>query len=142
MSTLFTRIIAGEIPGRFVWKDDDVVAFLTIEPITDGHLMVVPRREVAHWIDLEAELLGKVMNVAQKIAKVQEAVFNAKRIGVLMEGYEIPHVHVHIWPTHSPADFDVHNVDRSADPEKLDGNAERLRTALRAAGYAEFVPQP
>lgn len=140
MSTLFTKIIAGEIPGRFVWKDEDVVAFLTIAPITDGHLMVVPRREVAHWVDLEPDLLGKVMEVARKIAKVQETEFNARRIGVLMEGYEIPHVHVHIWPTQSPADFDVHNVDRDPDPAKLDKNAERLREALRQAGYAGSVP--
>lgn len=140
MSSLFTKIIEGEIPGRFVWKDDEVVAFLTIAPITDGHLMVVPRREVAHWVDLEPELLGKVMNVAQKIAKVQESAFNAERIGVLMEGYEIPHVHVHIWPTRSAADFDVHNVDRNPDPARLDGNAERLRAALRDAGYAQNVP--
>ncbi|WP_323958787.1 HIT domain-containing protein [Arthrobacter sp. JZ12] len=140
MSTLFTRIIDGEIPGRFVWKDDEVVAFLTINPITDGHLMVVPRREVAHWIDLEPELLGKVMDVARKIGKVQEAEFGAERIGVLMEGYEIPHVHVHIWPTRSSADFDVHNVDRDPDPAQLDRNAERIRAALRDAGYGEFVP--
>lgn len=140
MSTLFTRIIEGEIPGRFVWKDEDVVAFLTIQPITDGHLMVVPRREVAHWVDLEPDLLGKLMDVAQKIAKVQESEFNARRIGVLMEGYEIPHVHVHIWPTQSAADFDVHNVDPDPDPAKLDDNAERLRAALRDAGYAENVP--
>ncbi|GAB3545793.1 HIT family protein [Arthrobacter tumbae] len=140
MSTLFTKIIAGEIPGRFVWKDEDVVAFLTIEPITDGHLMVVPRREVAHWVDLEPDLLGKVMDVAQKLARVQESAFNAKRIGVLMEGYEIPHVHVHIWPTQSPADFDVHNVDRAPDPAKLDENAERLRAALRSAGFGDNVP--
>jgi histidine triad (HIT) family protein len=140
MSTLFTKIIEGEIPGRFVWKDEEVVAFLTIAPITDGHVMVVPRREVAHWVDLEPELLGKVMNVAQKIAKVQEAEFSAKRIGVLMEGYEIPHVHVHIWPTQSAADFDVHNVDHNPDPARLDENAERLRAALRGAGYADNVP--
>lgn len=140
MSTLFTRIIDGEIPGRFVWKDDEVVAFLTIAPITDGHVMVVPRREVAHWVDLEPELLGKVMTVAQKIARVQESEFGARRIGVLMEGYEIPHVHVHIWPTRSPADFDVHNVDHNPDPAKLDDNADRLRAALRAAGHAGNVP--
>ncbi len=140
MSTLFTKIIDGEIPGRFVWKDDDVVAFLTIEPITDGHLMVVPRAEVAHWVDVPPALLGKVMSVAQKIGKVQEAVFGAKRIGMLVEGYEIPHVHVHIWPTHSAADFDPHNVERNPDPAKLDQNAERVRAALREAGYSEFVP--
>ena len=140
MSTLFTRIIAGEIPGRFVWKDEDVVAFLTIEPITDGHLMVVPRHEVAHWVDLDPDLLGKVMDVAQKIAKVQESAFHSRRIGVLMEGYEIPHVHVHIWPTLSPADFDVHNVDHNPDPAKLDENAERLRAGLRSAGFGDNVP--
>jgi diadenosine tetraphosphate (Ap4A) HIT family hydrolase len=140
MSTLFTKIIEGEIPGRFVWKDDDVTAFLTIAPITDGHVMVVPRREVAHWVDLDAGLLGKVMAVAQKIARVQETEFSARRIGVLMEGYEIPHVHVHIWPTQSAADFDVHNVDHNPDPAKLDENADRLRRALRDAGHAAHVP--
>lgn len=140
MSTLFTKIIEGEIPGRFVWKDDDVTAFLTIAPITDGHVMVVPRREVAHWVDLDPELLGKVMAVAQKIARAQETEFSARRIGVLMEGYEIPHVHVHIWPTQSAADFDVHNVDHNPDPAKLDENADRLRRALRDAGHAAQVP--
>lgn len=140
MSTLFTKIINGEIPGRFVWKDEEVVAFLTIEPITDGHLMVVPRKEVAHWVDVEPELLGKVMKVAQKIGKVQETVFEARRIGVLVEGYEIPHVHVHLWPTHSPADFDPHNVDRNPDPARLDEHAERLREGLRNAGHAAYVP--
>lgn len=140
MSTLFTKIIEGEIPGRFVWKDDDVTAFLTIAPITDGHVMVVPRREVAHWVDLDPDLLGKVMAVAQRIARVQEKEFSARRIGVLMEGYEIPHVHVHIWPTQSAADFDVHNVDHNPDPAKLDENADRLRRALRDAGHAAHVP--
>lgn len=140
MSTLFTKIIEGEIPGRFVWKDDDVTAFLTIAPITDGHVMVVPRREVAHWVDLDPDLLGKVMAVAQRIARVQEKEFSARRIGVLMEGYEIPHVHVHIWPTQSAADFDVHNVDHNPDPAKLDENADRLRRALRDAGHAAYVP--
>lgn len=140
MSTLFTKIIEGEIPGRFVWKDDDVTAFLTIAPITDGHVMVVPRREVAHWVDLDPDLLGKVMAVAQRIARVQETEFSARRIGVLMEGYEIPHVHVHIWPTQSAADFDVHKVDHNPDPAKLDENADRLRRALRDAGHAAHVP--
>ncbi|MFP5313868.1 MAG: HIT family protein [Actinomycetes bacterium] len=140
MSTLFTKIIEGEIPGRFVWKDDDVTAFLTIAPITDGHVMVVPRREVAHWVDLDPDLLGKVMAVAQRIARVQEKEFSARRIGVLMEGYEIPHVHVHIWPTQSAADFDVHNVDHNPDPAKLDENADRLRRALRDAGHTAYVP--
>lgn len=140
MSTLFTRIIKGEIPGRFVWKDDDVVAFLTIAPITGGHTMVVPRQEIEHWVVAEPELLGKVMTVAHTIAKAQTEAFGAKRVGVLMEGYEVPHLHVHVWPTQSAADFDVHNVDRNPDPVVMDENAERLRAALRAAGHSATVP--
>lgn len=140
MSTLFTKIIDGEIPGRFVWKDDDVVAFLTIAPITDGHVMVVPRQEVEHWVEAEPELLSKIMSVAQTIAKAQTVAFSAKRVGVLMEGYEVPHLHVHVWPTQSSADFDVHNVDHNPDPARMDDNAEKLRAALRAAGYEANVP--
>lgn len=140
MSTLFTKIINGEIPGRFVWKDDDVVAFLTIAPITQGHTLVVPRDEVDSWTDASPELLGKVMDVAQKIGKVQEDVFAAKRIGVLVEGFEIEHLHVHVWPAYSMADFEVHNVDRHPDPATMDTSGVKLRAALRAAGHGEFVP--
>ncbi len=140
MTTLFTRIIDGEVPGRFVWKDDDVVAFLTIAPITPGHTLVVPRREIGHWLEADPDTLSTVMAVAQKIGKAQERAFGARRVGVLLEGYEVPHLHVHVWPTQSPADFDVKRVDPSPDPAAMDGAAEALRGALRDAGYGSFVP--
>ncbi|MHA7274936.1 HIT family protein [Arthrobacter sp. Hz1] len=140
MSTVFTKIIDGDIPGRFIWKDDDVVAFLTIAPLTDGHTLVLPRREVAHWVEAEPELLSKVMAVAQTIAKAQTVAFAPKRVGVLMEGYEVPHLHVHVWPTQSAKDFDVHAVDHHPDPATLDANADALRDALRAAGHGVYVP--
>ncbi|MGO4247109.1 HIT family protein [Paenarthrobacter sp. RAF54_2] len=141
MSTLFTKIINGEIPGRFVWKDEDVVAFLTIAPITPGHTLVVPREEVDSWTHASPELLAKVMDVAQRIGKVQEELFNAKRVGVLMEGFEVDHLHVHIWPAYSMADFEVHNVDHNPDPAVMDATAVKLRAALRAAGHGDFVPE-
>ncbi|UOD79962.1 HIT family protein [Paenarthrobacter ureafaciens] len=141
MSTLFTRIINGEIPGRFVWKDSDVVAFLTIAPITAGHTLVVPREEVDSWTHASPELLGKVMDVAQKIGKVQEDIYDAKRVGVLMEGFEVDHLHVHVWPAYSMADFEVHNVDHNPDPAVMDATAVKLRAALRSAGHAGFVPE-
>lgn len=141
MSTLFTKIINGEIPARFVWKDEDVTAFLTIAPITQGHVMVVPREEVDSWTEASPELLAKVMDVAQKIGKVQETVFNAERVGVLIEGFEINHLHVHVWPAYSVADFEVHNVDRNPDPSVMDASANKLRAGLRDAGHAEVVPQ-
>ncbi|MCR1161254.1 MULTISPECIES: HIT family protein [Micrococcaceae] len=140
MSTLFTRIIDGEIPGRFVWKDDEVVAFLTIAPLTQGHTLVVPREEVDSWTHASPELLAKVMDVAQSIGKVQEELFDAKRVGVLMEGFEVEHLHVHVWPAYSTADFEVHNVDHNPDPAVMDATAVKLRAALRSAGHGDAVP--
>ncbi|UXM90279.1 HIT family protein [Paenarthrobacter sp. JL.01a] len=141
MSTLFTRIINGEIPGRFVWKDEDLVAFLTIAPITQGHTLVVPREEVDSWTHATPELLAKVMDVSQSIGKVQEELFSAKRVGVLMEGFEVDHLHVHVWPAYSTADFEIHNVDHNPDPAVMDATAVKLRAALRAAGHGEAVPE-
>ncbi|WOH17300.1 HIT family protein [Paenarthrobacter sp. GOM3] len=140
MSTLFTRIIDGEIPGRFVWKDDEVVAFLTIAPLTQGHTLVVPREEVDSWTHASPELLAKVMDVAQSIGKVQEELFDAKRVGVLMEGFEVEHLHVHVWPAYSTADFEVHNVDHHPDPAIMDATAVKLRAALRSAGHGDAIP--
>lgn len=140
MPTLFTRIINGELPGRFVWKDEDVVAFLTISPITPGHTLVVPRREIPHWLEADAETIQAVMAVAQSIGKAQEKAFGAERVGVLMEGYEVPHLHVHVWPTTSPADFDIHRVDPDPDQGEMDHHAEALRAALRDAGHGSVVP--
>ena len=71
MPSLFTRIIDGEIPGRFVWKDDHCVAFLTIEPMRPGHTLVVPRKEVDHWIDLDSELSAHIFEVARVIGRAQ-----------------------------------------------------------------------
>ncbi|MHA7285067.1 HIT family protein [Arthrobacter sp. MDT3-44] len=140
MPTLFTRIINGEVPGRFVWQDDDVVAFLTIAPITPGHTLVVPRREIEHWLEADPETLSTVMAVAQKIGQAQQEAFGARRVGVLLEGYEVPHLHVHVWPTQSPEDFDVKRVDPAPDPAAMDRAAEALRSELRDAGYGESVP--
>ncbi|MHA7181056.1 HIT family protein [Arthrobacter sp. MDB2-24] len=140
MPTLFTRIINGEVPGRFVWQDDDVVAFLTIAPITPGHTLVVPRREIEHWLEADPETLSTVMAVAQKIGQAQQEAFGARRVGVLLEGYEVPHLHVHVWPTQSPEDFDVKRVDPAPDPAAMDRAAVALRRALRDAGYGESVP--
>lgn len=141
MSTLFTRIINGEIPGRFVWKDDVAVAFLTIGPLTDGHTLVVPRQEVDRWTDVPADLLAKLTAVAQTIGKAQVEAFGSARAGLTIVGFEVEHLHLHVWPVNSMADFDWAHVDHNPDPEKLDANAERLRDALREAGHGEFVPE-
>ncbi len=141
MSTLFTRIINGEIPGRFVWKDDVAVAFLTIGPLTDGHTLVVPRQEVDRWTDVPAELLTQLTTVAQTIGRAQVEAFGSPRAGLTIVGFEVEHLHLHVWPVNSMADFDFGRVDHNPDPARLDKNAERLREVLRAAGHGEFVPE-
>jgi diadenosine tetraphosphate (Ap4A) HIT family hydrolase len=140
MSTLFSRIINGEIPGRFVWREDDVVAFLTAGPLADGHTLVVPVEEVDRWTDARPELFTRVMEVAQKIGAVQVDVFGAARAGLIVAGYEINHLHVHVWPSNSMADFDFGSADHHPDPAQLDANAEKLRGGLRAAGHGKHVP--
>ncbi|MET0728899.1 MAG: HIT family protein [Acidimicrobiales bacterium] len=139
MSTLFTKIIAGDIPGRFVWRDDDVVAFLTINPIMPGHTLVVPVAEVDHWVDLPPELLRRCMVVAQRVGQAQVAAFSPTRVGLIIAGLEVPHAHLHLIPIEREADLSFSKADPHPDPAVLDDAAERIRTALRAAGHPEVA---
>ncbi|CEA08591.1 HIT-like protein [Arthrobacter saudimassiliensis] len=141
MPTLFTRIIEGEIPGRFVWKDDDVVAFLSIGPLADGHTLVVPRREVDKWTDAPADLMQKLTGVAQVIGAAQVAAFGSERAGLTIAGFEVDHLHLHVWPANSLADFDFSRAEQDPDPERMEANAQKLRQALRDAGHGQFVPE-
>ena len=141
MHTLFTRIINGEIPGRFVWKDDDVVAFLSIGPLSDGHTLVVPRQEIDKWTDAPAELMRKLTSVAQTIGQAQVAAFGSERAGLSIAGFEVDHLHLHVWPANSLADFDFSRAESNPDPERMEANAEKLRDALRSAGHGAFVPE-
>lgn len=140
MTTIFTSIIAGDIPAHFVWQDAQCVAFLVIDPITDGHAVVVPREEVVEWTAASPELLAHLAGVAQSIGRAQQAVWHAPRIGLLAEGYEVPHLHLHVWPTQSPADFDPHHVVQGQDQEILARNAERLCAQLREDGHGINIP--
>jgi histidine triad (HIT) family protein len=137
MPSIFTRIIDGEIPGRFVWRDDQVVAFLSIEPMRPGHVLVVPRAEVDHWIDLEPDLAAHLFTVAQQIGRAQRAEWNPRRVGVLIVGDEVPHVHIHVVPINAPGELSFANVDRSPDAAALDDAAERIRARLRELGRSE-----
>lgn len=141
MTTVFTRIINGELPGRFVWKDETCVAFLSIGPLTHGHTLVVPRAEVDLWTEAEPELVSHLVRVAQAIGTVQVQAFDAQRAGLMVAGYEVPHLHVHVWPSNSLEDFDLDQVDNHPEPADLDEAAEKIRAGLRVAGHAEFVPQ-
>jgi histidine triad (HIT) family protein len=132
--TVFTRIIDGDLPGTFVWRDPECVAFLSINPIQPGHALVVPRAEVDHWLDLDPELARHLMTVSHVVGRGVERAFSPPRVGLLIAGFEVPHTHLHVIPIHGEQDL---HLDRSApgvDPAELAANGERLRTALRELG--------
>lgn len=137
MPTVFTLIIRGELPGRFVWRDDRCVAFLSINPLQPGHTLVVPIAEVEHWIDLEPDLVQHLTAVAHAIGKVQQQVFRPAKVGLMVAGLEVPHVHLHLVPIRGVHDLDFANAEPDPEPAALDRAAGAIRDGLRAAGHAE-----
>ena len=130
MPSVFTRIINGELPGRFVWTDDHCVALLAAAPLRPGHTLVVPRDEVDHWIDLPPELASHLMLVAQKVGRAIQSAFQPAKVGIAVVGLEVRHVHIHLVPIDSIGDMDFSRQDRAPDPAMMDSAAERLREAL------------
>ena len=134
MASIFTKIVNGEIPGRFVYESDDVVAFLTIEPMTQGHTLVVPRAEIDQWQNIEPAVFARVMEVSQLIGKAVCRAFDADRAGVIIAGLEVPHLHVHVFPARDLSDFGFANVDRNPSPESLDEAQAKIKAALADLG--------
>ena len=134
MATLFTRIIDGELPGTFVWRDEECVAFLSINPLRPGHTLVVPRAELDHWIDLSPEAARHLFTVSRTIGRAQQQAFQPARIGVLIAGLEVPHAHLHLIPMRREADLHLSNAAPSVEPDELERNAASIRAALRDQG--------
>ena len=135
MPSIFTRIIDGEIPGRFVWRDEVCVAFLDVRPLNRGHVLVVPRAEVDHWVDLDAETVSHLMAVTHRVAAAQRAAGLAPdRVGLVIAGFEVPHVHMHVVPISTMAHLDFSQADTSPDPGDLDAVADLLRERLSESG--------
>jgi diadenosine tetraphosphate (Ap4A) HIT family hydrolase len=140
MSTVFTEIIAGRIPGRFVWADEVAVVFSTIAPITDGHVLVVPRAEVPELTQASDELLAHLMVVAKTIGVAQQAAWGAPRAALLVAGFEVAHLHLHVLPAWDESSLSFANARTDVPAEQLDAAAERLRDALRAGAHGAHVP--
>lgn len=130
MATVFTKIINGELPGRFVYEDDDNVAFLTIAPITPGHTLVVPRAEIDNWQDVDPAVFGRIMEVSQLIGRAVSRAFGVERAGVIIAGLEVPHLHVHVFPARDLSDFGFANADQDPSPESLDEAQAKIKAAL------------
>jgi diadenosine tetraphosphate (Ap4A) HIT family hydrolase len=130
MATVFTKIINGELPGRFVYEDDEIVAFLTIAPMTQGHTLVVPRAEIDQWQGIESGAFNRVMGVSQLIGKAVTKAFAAERAGLIIAGLEVPHLHVHVFPAYNLTDFGFAHVDNNPSPESLDEAQQKIKAAL------------
>ena len=137
MASLFTRIIRGDLPGRFVWRDERCVAFLTIAPLKPGHTLVVPRDEVVHWLDLEPGLAQHLFAVAQSVGRGIQRAFRPTKVGLVIVGLEVPHVHLHVSPIDRLSDLDFAHANASPDPTEMDRAAQTLRAALRELGHPE-----
>jgi len=132
MATLFTKIINGDLPGTFVYRDDVCVCFMTINPITVGHVLVVPIQEIDEWSDLSDAATAHLFNVARRISAAQKIAFECARVGLVVAGYEIPHCHLHLIPSNSMQDFRFENAVAHVDAAELKSAASKIISALRS----------
>ncbi len=129
MTSVFSLIIEGQIPGNFVWKDDVAVAILTIQPIRQGHVLVIPRMEVDQWTDLPEDVMAHLIRVSQKISHALKLAFPCKRIGMMIAGLEVPHTHIHLVPMDSMDDLSF-TYAKNTDTETLKKTAEKICSLL------------
>jgi histidine triad (HIT) family protein len=129
VASIFTKIIARELPGYFVYEDEWVVALLTIEPINPGHTLVVPKIEVNHFADVPEPHYTKVYQLAQKLAPAIQKASGCKRVGQAVIGLEVPHFHLHLIPMNSAADMNFSKASRAL-PEDLLEMKEKIRKYL------------
>ena len=126
VSTIFTKIIDGDIPGVFVHRDEHCVVFMSINPMASGHALVVPIEEVDHWVDASPDLLAHLFDVTRRIGDAQRRAFDCRRVGVIVAGYEVPHAHIHVVPTNHMAEFNFANAAPHVDRAELDAQAARI----------------
>jgi len=125
MASIFSKIVNGEIPSYRVAEDEKYFAFLDINPLAEGHTLVIPKQEVDYLFNLDQETLSGLVLFAQRVAKAIESVIPCKRIGVAVLGLEVPHAHIHLIPINSESDIDFHKPKLKLNPEQLDAIAQK-----------------
>jgi histidine triad (HIT) family protein len=139
VATIFTRIINHELPATFVWRDEQCVAFLSINPLAHGHTLIVPIEEIDHWVDATPSLVAHLFEVTHAIGSAQQRAFDPARVGVVIAGYEVPHAHIHVVPTNDMSQLNFANAAGSVDGFALEAAASSIRQALRANGHDDHV---
>jgi diadenosine tetraphosphate (Ap4A) HIT family hydrolase len=123
-------IIQGDLPGTFVWRDERCAAFMSINPIAHGHTLVVPIDEIDHWLDVPVDLQEHLFGVARRIGQAQQRAFGADRVGLIVAGFEVPHMHIHVIPAQEMSDMDFANAARSTEQSELQDAANSITKEL------------
>lgn len=131
MASIFSRIVAGEIPCHKVAENEEFFAFLDINPVAMGHTLVIPKNEVDYIFDLDDAFLGRMMAFAKRVARAQEAVIPCKRVGMAVMGLEVPHAHIHLIPITKESDMYFGGKKSEVTAGVLADTAEQLRNAFK-----------
>jgi histidine triad (HIT) family protein len=130
MASIFSKISAGDIPGHFVARNEEFFAILDINPLREGHVLVIPVKEIDYLFDLDNEVLGRYMAFSKRVAGAIEKVIECKRIGVAVIGLEVPHAHIHLVPIDHVGDIDFTQPKLSPTTEQLSETGKRIREAF------------
>lgn len=129
MTSVFSKIIARELPGHFVFEDDQAVAIMTIAPVMPGHVLVIPKEEIDHWDDVPSSLMTHLMAVSRKLAKAMKEIYQCQRVSMQIIGIEVPHTHLHLIPINEITDADFAKA-AMAEADQLAAEAEKIRQAM------------
>ena len=130
MPTIFTKIVAGDIPSYKLAEDDRHYAFLDISPVCEGHALVIPKRENDYIFDLKDEELADLMVFAKRVALAIDRAIPCKRVGVAVVGLEVPHTHIHLIPLQGGFDVDFARPRMKFSPAEFEATAEKIRAEL------------
>lgn len=131
MATIFSRIVAGEIPCHKIAEDEEFFAFLDINPVAVGHTLVIPKMEVDYIFDIDDPALGRMMAFAKRVARAQEVAIACKRVGLAVMGLEVPHAHIHLIPITKESDMYFGGKKLTVTQEDLAGIASKIREAYK-----------
>lgn len=130
MKSLFTKIIEGEIPSYKIDEDDKFFAFLDINPLTEGHVLIVPKQQTDYYFDLPDELLKEMTVYSKKIANAIRKSIRCKRVGIMIMGFDVPHAHLHLIPINVTKDMDITKPRLKLTPEEFKKIAEKIKKEL------------
>jgi len=133
MSTIFSKIISGEIPAYKVAENDDYLAFLDISPLTPGHVLVIPKKETDYIFDIDDEEYIKMWLFAKKVSKGIKSVFSCRKVGIAVVGLEVSHAHIHLIPLNKVSDMNFEKPKLTLASEEMNEIADKIRQAIEIA---------